>query len=127
MERNDTRCPENRRSEDGIQRLGQGFDAGVFKIPDMAGEDCIHRENERSGPVGARGNAESQKRGWPRQSRDTVIAGIVRANRATSATRNWKHFEDIAGSVVNPWGDDRDLGTEKDGLGWIYSLPRKSS
>jgi hypothetical protein len=37
--------------------------------------------------------------------RDTFIAGIVLANRATLATRNVKHFEDIATSIVNPWED----------------------
>jgi predicted nucleic acid-binding protein len=35
--------------------------------------------------------------------RDTLIAGIVLASHATLATRNVRHFEDIAGSVVNPW------------------------
>jgi toxin FitB len=47
--------------------------------------------------------AERQKRGRPRELRDTMIAGIVLANHATLATRNVKHFEDIAKSVVNPW------------------------
>ena len=32
-----------------------------------------------------------------------LIAGIVLANHATLATRNVRHFEDIAKSVVNPW------------------------
>jgi hypothetical protein len=32
-----------------------------------------------------------------------MIAGIVLASRATLATRNVKHFDDIAASVVNPW------------------------
>jgi predicted nucleic acid-binding protein len=41
--------------------------------------------------------------GRPTDSRDTMIAGIVMASRATLATRNVKHFEDIASSVVNPW------------------------
>jgi len=35
--------------------------------------------------------------------RDTMIAGIVLASHATLATRNVKHFDDIAKSVVNPW------------------------
>jgi len=39
----------------------------------------------------------------PVDSRDTMIAGIVLASHATLATRNVKHFEDIAPSVVNPW------------------------
>jgi len=42
-------------------------------------------------------------RGRPRDPRDTMIAGIVLASHATLATRNVKHFEDIAKSVVNPW------------------------
>lgn len=41
--------------------------------------------------------------GRPRDARDTMIAGIVLASHATLATRNTKHFEDIAKSVVNPW------------------------
>jgi predicted nucleic acid-binding protein len=47
--------------------------------------------------------AELKLKGRPRDSRDTMIAGIVLASRATLATRNVKHFEDIAKSVVNPW------------------------
>jgi len=42
-------------------------------------------------------------KGRPRDPRDTMIAGIVLASHATLATRNTKHFEDIAKSVVNPW------------------------
>jgi hypothetical protein len=47
--------------------------------------------------------AEGQKLGRPREPRDTMIAGIVLASHAKLATRNVKHFEDIASSVVNPW------------------------
>ena len=43
-------------------------------------------------------------KGRPRDPRDTMIAGIVLASHATLATRNIKHFDDIAKSVVNPWG-----------------------
>jgi predicted nucleic acid-binding protein len=32
-----------------------------------------------------------------------MIAGIVLANRATLATRNTQHFEDLALPVINPW------------------------
>jgi predicted nucleic acid-binding protein len=48
--------------------------------------------------------AEGRKTGHPRDRRDTMIAGIVLASHATLATRNVKHFDDIAKSVVNPWG-----------------------
>jgi predicted nucleic acid-binding protein len=48
--------------------------------------------------------AKGQREGRPSELRDTMIAGIVLANHATLATRNTKHFESIAKSVVNPWG-----------------------
>jgi toxin FitB len=48
-------------------------------------------------------SAERRRRGRAIDARDTMIAGIVLANHATLATRNVKHFEDIAKSVVNPW------------------------
>ena len=47
--------------------------------------------------------ASRQKKGWPVELRDTMIAGIVLVQRATLATRNTAHFADIAGSVINPW------------------------
>ena len=47
--------------------------------------------------------ADREGRGRPGEFRDTMIAGIVLASRAKLATRNVKHFEDIASSVVNPW------------------------
>ena len=47
--------------------------------------------------------AAGRIKGRPREARDTMIAGIVLASHATLATRNTKHFEDIAKSVVNPW------------------------
>ncbi|MGD0891279.1 MAG: type II toxin-antitoxin system VapC family toxin [Terracidiphilus sp.] len=50
-------------------------------------------------------DAQGGSGGRPRDSRDTMIAGIVLASRAMLATRNVKHFEDIAASVVNPWED----------------------
>jgi predicted nucleic acid-binding protein len=47
--------------------------------------------------------ADRQRRGRPGELRDTMIAGVVLASHAKLATRNVKHFEDIAASVVNPW------------------------
>jgi predicted nucleic acid-binding protein len=49
--------------------------------------------------------AARQKKGRSGELRDTMIAGIALASRATLATRNVKHFEDIAASVVNPWDE----------------------
>jgi len=41
--------------------------------------------------------------GTPRDLRDTMIAGIALAQRATLATRNVRHFDDLGVPVVNPW------------------------
>jgi predicted nucleic acid-binding protein len=35
--------------------------------------------------------------------RDTLIAGIALARRASIATRNVKHFSDLDVAVVDPW------------------------
>jgi predicted nucleic acid-binding protein len=35
--------------------------------------------------------------------RDTMIAGIVLASRATLATRNTRQFDDLPISLINPW------------------------
>ena len=47
--------------------------------------------------------AERKTRGHPVDMRDTVIAGIALARRATLATRNTRHFDDLSIPVVNPW------------------------
>lgn len=47
--------------------------------------------------------AERQKAGRPVDMRDTQIAGIALARRATLATRNVRHFQDLNVPVVNPW------------------------
>lgn len=39
----------------------------------------------------------------PVDLRDTMIAGIALASRATLATRNTSHFEDLSVPVINPW------------------------
>ncbi|MBM3817498.1 MAG: type II toxin-antitoxin system VapC family toxin [Acidimicrobiia bacterium] len=47
--------------------------------------------------------AVRHRKGKPGDLRDTLLAGIVLAHRATLATRNTRHFEDLAVPVVNPW------------------------
>ena len=42
-------------------------------------------------------------KGRPIDHRDTMIAGIAMASRATLATRNTSHFADLSVPVVNPW------------------------
>ena len=47
--------------------------------------------------------AQRQKAGRPVDMRDTQIAGIALARRATLATRNVRHFRDLNVPVVDPW------------------------
>jgi toxin FitB len=47
--------------------------------------------------------AERQAAGRPVDMRDTQIAGIAVARRATIATRNVRHFEGLRVAVVDPW------------------------
>ena len=47
--------------------------------------------------------AERQRAGRSVDMRDTQIAGIALARRATLATRNVRHFADLKVPVVDPW------------------------
>ena len=49
--------------------------------------------------------ADRKTRGRPVDMRDTFIAGIALARRATLATRTVRHFDDLSVPVVNPWAD----------------------
>lgn len=49
--------------------------------------------------------AQRKVRSRPVDMRDTFIAGIALARRATLATRNVKHFDDLLTSVINPWDE----------------------
>ena len=47
--------------------------------------------------------AARQRTGKPVDMRDTQIAGIALARRATLATRNIRHFSDLTVPVIDPW------------------------
>jgi predicted nucleic acid-binding protein len=47
--------------------------------------------------------AMRQRKGRVVELRDAMIAGIALVHRATLATRNARHFEDLSTPVVNPW------------------------
>ena len=53
----------------------------------------------------ARLAADRKSRGRPVDIRDTFIAGIALARRATLATRNTRHFDDLSVAVMNPWAE----------------------
>ncbi len=50
--------------------------------------------------------AYRRKAGYTVNMRDTFIAGIALARKATVATRNIRHFNDLKVEVVNPWDSD---------------------
>ena len=60
-------------------------------------------------PTAARCAAElmavRRAKGRPVELKDTMIAGIVVAARATLATRNTSDFEGLSVPVINPWKD----------------------
>ena len=47
--------------------------------------------------------ADRQRLGRAVDLRDTLIAGIAQARRATIATRNTRHFDGLDVPVVDPW------------------------
>ena len=47
--------------------------------------------------------ADRRRAGRNVDLRDTLIAGIAQAHRATIATRNTRHFEGLDVPVVDPW------------------------
>lgn len=47
--------------------------------------------------------AARQRAGRGVDMRDTQIAGIALARRATLATRNVRHFQDLSVTVIDPW------------------------
>jgi predicted nucleic acid-binding protein len=47
--------------------------------------------------------AARQRTGRPVDLRDTQIAGIAAARRASIATRNLRHFQDLTVPVISPW------------------------
>lgn len=60
--------------------------------------------DEEAARLAANLTAFRQKKRGVGELRDTMIAGIVLAHRASLATRNVTHFADISATVLNPWG-----------------------
>lgn len=48
-------------------------------------------------------SARRRSRGITVDVRDTLIAGIALTHRATVATRNVRHFQDLETGTINPW------------------------
>jgi predicted nucleic acid-binding protein len=73
-------------------------------------DDVLARINEQIVPFDTEAAQEAasltasrKMQGRPRDLRDTMIAGIVLARRASLATRNAAHFDDISATLIDPW------------------------
>ena len=80
-------------------RLLDAFEA-VLK-EDLSGR--ILDFDQRSAEETAELLAERRAAGRMVEIRDAMIAGIVRARRATLATRNVRHFADTGTRIIDPW------------------------
>ena len=59
--------------------------------------------DEMAAATAAQLAADRQRAGRVVDLRDTLIAGIAQARRATIATRNTRHFDGLDVPVVDPW------------------------
>jgi predicted nucleic acid-binding protein len=75
----------------GFERLLDGIDYLIAPFDTEAAQ--------RAGAL----MASRKLQGRRRELRDTMIAGIVLSRRATLATRNVLHFDDLSAALVNPW------------------------
>jgi predicted nucleic acid-binding protein len=69
--------------------LTEDLSSRVLSLDEMAASSAGHLAAERAGRIV--------------DLRDTLIAGIAQARRATIATRNTRHFEGLDVPVVDPW------------------------
>jgi predicted nucleic acid-binding protein len=87
--------PESRRRE--------AMKVAFAQILDKMIESRVASFDKDAGSCAAKLMAARKRRGRPGDLRDTMIAGIVISTGATLATRNASHFDDLPGSVINPW------------------------
>lgn len=81
-----------RQLEDAFTRsVAEDFEGRVLPFDQEAAREAAGRAAER------------RAAGKPVDFRDIEIAGIVAAKRATLATRNVRHFQDLGIQLVDPW------------------------
>jgi toxin FitB len=81
-----------RQLEDAFSRaLDEDFQGRILPFDREAAQEAASRAAERRAV------------GKPVDFRDIEIAGIVSARRATLATRNARHFQDLRIELVDPW------------------------
>lgn len=92
----------------GLARLAAGrkrrsLDTAFAEMVHEDLEDRVLHLDAAAAEAAATLAAARMRAGTSVDLRDTLIAGIVIARRATLATRNVRHFADLIARVVNPW------------------------
>jgi predicted nucleic acid-binding protein len=92
----------------GIEILATGrkrrnLETALDRLLDRSMHEKILPFDQDAAEHAARISAERRASGRPSEIRDVEIAGIVRARKATLATRNVRHFQDVGLKLVNPW------------------------
>jgi toxin FitB len=81
------------------RRLEKAFDQAL--ADDL--ENRIAPFDLHAAEAAARLAAERRRIGRPVEIRDLQIASIAAARRATLATRNLRHFQDLGVDLIDPW------------------------
>ena len=84
-------------------RRRQALEAAFMELLEEDLENRVLPFDDAAAAEAAALAAQRQHTGRPVDFRDTQIAGIALARRATLVTRNVRHFADLAIQVVNPW------------------------
>ena len=85
----------------GRKRLG--LEAAFERVLEEDLENRVLDFDSAAAASAARLAADWKSAGRAADLRDTLIAGIGQARRATIATRNTRHFEGLDVPVVDPW------------------------
>ena len=88
----------------GRRRIG--LEAAFKRVLEEDLENRVLDFDSPAAASAARLAADRKRAGRTADLRDTLIAGIALARRATIATRNTRHFEGLDVPVVDPWEHD---------------------
>lgn len=80
--------------------------ASYRHIRERGSNSRVLQLDDRAGRIAARIAADRKEKRVTVGLADTLLAGIALSHGATLATRNVRHFADLAIDVVNPWGPD---------------------
>jgi predicted nucleic acid-binding protein len=89
--------PEGRRRDELDRAINRAL------TDDFAGR--VLPLDEAAAAIAASLAVSRRRQGQPIEIRDTLIAGIVLANKAELATRNVRHFQDLDVPVIDPFAE----------------------